>query len=177
MLKQGKIAQWNDARGFGFITPDDATRRVFVHISAFRHRYPLPQAGERVFYYLGAPTDKGPRAEAVQYMDRVQEPLGWKGRRSSLHVFAQCVVLLVLFMAFAVVAAWWYRSAGYSVAPVVSRALPAKPDPQFSCAGKTRCDQMISCAEAKFYLAHCPGVAIDGDYDGEPCEQTLCRRW
>jgi hypothetical protein len=27
-----------------------------------------------------------------------------------------------------------------------------------------------------FYLKHCPGVEIDGDHDGIPCEQQLCAR-
>jgi hypothetical protein len=46
--------------------------------------------------------------------------------------------------------------------------------PQFTCEGKTRCSQMHSCEEATFYLAHCPGVEIDGDHDGVPCENQLC---
>ena len=46
--------------------------------------------------------------------------------------------------------------------------------PQFSCEGKTRCSQMHSCDEVKFYLEHCPGVEIDGDHDGMPCEDRLC---
>ncbi|WP_443083319.1 excalibur calcium-binding domain-containing protein [Vibrio sp. VPAP30] len=33
---------------------------------------------------------------------------------------------------------------------------------------------MTSGHEAKFYLAHCPNVKIDGDRDGVPCEQQWC---
>ena len=33
---------------------------------------------------------------------------------------------------------------------------------------------MTSCAEAKFFLASCPGVEMDADYNGIPCEQTWC---
>ena len=43
--------------------------------------------------------------------------------------------------------------------------------PQFSCDGRTHCSQMHSCAEARYFLAHCPGTKMDGDGDGEPCEQ------
>lgn len=43
----------------------------------------------------------------------------------------------------------------------------------FSCGSKTRCAQMTSCAEAQFYLTQCRLESIDGNRDGEPCEQ-LC---
>ncbi|MBP6719887.1 MAG: excalibur calcium-binding domain-containing protein [Rhodoferax sp.] len=33
---------------------------------------------------------------------------------------------------------------------------------------------MRSCEEAKYFLAHCPGVKMDGDGDGIPCEEQLC---
>ncbi|MBI4035724.1 thermonuclease family protein [Candidatus Daviesbacteria bacterium] len=43
----------------------------------------------------------------------------------------------------------------------------------FTCAGKTLCGQMTSCAEANFYLNTCGISRLDGDKDGVPCE-TLC---
>lgn len=61
-----------------------------------------------------------------------------------------------------------------SDAPVaVSRPQPVG-SPAFRCEGKTRCHQMTSCEEAKFYLHNCPGVTIDGDNDGVPCEREHC---
>lgn len=44
---------------------------------------------------------------------------------------------------------------------------------QFSCQGKTHCSQMQSFEEAQFYLANCPGVEMDGDGDGVPCERQF----
>jgi cold shock CspA family protein len=35
---KGKIVQWNDEKGFGFITNDELSERVFFHISALKHR-------------------------------------------------------------------------------------------------------------------------------------------
>ncbi|OGH50117.1 MAG: hypothetical protein A3H17_01970 [Candidatus Levybacteria bacterium RIFCSPLOWO2_12_FULL_37_14] len=43
----------------------------------------------------------------------------------------------------------------------------------FICAGKTTCGQMVSCAEAQFYLNSCGVSRLDGDKDGVPCE-SLC---
>jgi uncharacterized membrane protein YsdA (DUF1294 family)/cold shock CspA family protein len=47
--RQGVLAQWNDDRGFGFITPAAGGSRVFVHVSAFpRGRRPV--TGSEVTY-------------------------------------------------------------------------------------------------------------------------------
>jgi hypothetical protein len=45
---------------------------------------------------------------------------------------------------------------------------------QFRCDGRTYCSQMTSCAEAKYFLMHCPNVKMDGDHDGIPCERQWC---
>ena len=55
------------------------------------------------------------------------------------------------------------------VAPV-SRAEMA----QFKCDGRTHCSQMTSCAEAAYFVQHCPNTKMDGNGDGEPCEQQWC---
>jgi hypothetical protein len=48
------------------------------------------------------------------------------------------------------------------------------PAPRFSCDGRTRCPQMTSCEESMYFLRNCPGVEMDGDGDGMPCEQQWC---
>lgn len=52
---------------------------------------------------------------------------------------------------------------------------PAQPR-GFSCDGRQQCSQMKSCAEAKYFLANCPGVKMDGDKNGIPCEKQWCAR-
>lgn len=44
----------------------------------------------------------------------------------------------------------------------------------FRCDGRTHCSQMTSCAEARYFLANCPGAQMDGNGDGDPCEQQWC---
>jgi endonuclease YncB( thermonuclease family) len=44
----------------------------------------------------------------------------------------------------------------------------------FTCGSKTRCAEMSSCAEARFYLERCGATKLDGDRDGVPCE-AICR--
>jgi len=58
------------------------------------------------------------------------------------------------------------------VAPDPFRRAP--PQPEYACDGRVYCSQMTSCEEAKYFLAHCPGVKMDGDNDGIPCERQFC---
>ena len=53
-------------------------------------------------------------------------------------------------------------------------ALPSAA-PAFRCDGRTQCSQMRSCAEATWFLKNCPGVKMDGNSDGVPCERQWCR--
>jgi hypothetical protein len=60
-----------------------------------------------------------------------------------------------------------------------SAARFAKPptkgqDNRFSCDGRKYCSEMTSCDEAKFFLTNCPGMEMDGDRDGVPCERQWC---
>jgi hypothetical protein len=44
----------------------------------------------------------------------------------------------------------------------------------YHCDGRVSCSQMTSCNEAEFFLANCPGVKMDGNGDGVPCEKQWC---
>jgi hypothetical protein len=52
----------------------------------------------------------------------------------------------------------------------------ATPQGRFTCDGRTHCSQMSSCAEARYFLTHCPGAQMDGDKNGIPCERQWCNR-
>jgi hypothetical protein len=51
---------------------------------------------------------------------------------------------------------------------------PSLPRLTFKCDSRKYCSQMASCSEAKYFLSNCPGVKMDGDGDGIPCEEQLC---
>ncbi len=40
---------------------------------------------------------------------------------------------------------------------------------------QTEPPRLTSCAEANYFLRHCPGVKMDGNNDGVPCEQQWCK--
>ena len=53
---------------------------------------------------------------------------------------------------------------------------PGAAASQYKCDGRIYCSQMTSCEEATYFLRNCPGVKMDGNNDGVPCEQQWCRR-
>lgn len=54
---------------------------------------------------------------------------------------------------------------------------PAAPAASgWRCDGRTQCAQMRSCEEATWFLQNCPGVKMDGNRDGVPCERQWCGR-
>lgn len=50
MRQQGRLTDWKDEQGFGFIEPDGGGAQVFVHIKSFTDRRRRPEGGERVSY-------------------------------------------------------------------------------------------------------------------------------
>ena len=59
--------------------------------------------------------------------------------------------------------------------PSATKDLPSSTSRHsFVCDGRTHCSQMTSCAEAKYFLANCPNVKMDGDHNGIPCERQWC---
>ena len=56
---------------------------------------------------------------------------------------------------------------------ITASAAPAASAPS-RCDGRTHCSQMRSCEEAKYFIQHCPNTQMDGNNDGEPCEQQWC---
>ena len=93
-----------------------------------------------------------------------------RGRRSgsSRNVFALVVIVALV----AAVAYSRYQKSQPGPYLPVKMTVPASP--QYQCDGRTRCSQMHSCAEARFFLQNCPNTRMDGDHDGVPCESQWC---
>jgi cold shock CspA family protein len=68
MRIQGRITEWNDPRGFGFITPLEGGDRVFAHVMAFPPGNRRPSLGEYVSFDLGRDEKGRFRAERATYV-------------------------------------------------------------------------------------------------------------
>ncbi len=170
MRFEGRLAQWNDGRGFGFIEPTQDGERVFVHVSAFapadRSADCRPRIGDRLSF------------EVAQ---------DGQGRKQARHVvdasggFGRWVGVLLLVAAVGWKGTQWWAAHGWRQSPA-STPLFSENDPAavpvpagaFRCDGRTLCSQMTSCAEATFFLRNCPNTRMDGNRDGVPCEQQWC---
>jgi cold shock CspA family protein len=179
----GTLRSWNDDRGFGFIAPTHGGPEIFVHVSAFPRDGSRPTVGEKLTYELGRGKNGAPQAVKAhrQAVGLRHEPPG--ARRSSANQRSRWPSLIALLIVVALGAYGYNRfwqggtrtSAAQSLPSVQPEGVnPAADTPGFRCDGRTRCSQMSSCAEAKFFLDNCPSTAMDGDNDGVPCEQQWC---
>ena len=50
MKYQGRIQQWDDAKGYGFVEPNGGGTRAFTHIKAFKQRSRRPVNGDIIIY-------------------------------------------------------------------------------------------------------------------------------
>jgi uncharacterized membrane protein YsdA (DUF1294 family)/cold shock CspA family protein len=48
--QKGKITNWNDDKGFGFITPIGGGKQIFIHVKAFKNRSIRPELNQVVSY-------------------------------------------------------------------------------------------------------------------------------
>ena len=67
MRLQGKVFNWNDDKGFGFVEPNGGGERAFVHIKAFKSRSRRPVNGEVIVYELVRENNNRYKAENIKF--------------------------------------------------------------------------------------------------------------
>ncbi|HEY5805658.1 MAG TPA: cold shock domain-containing protein [Lysobacter sp.] len=175
MRTHGTLSKWNDDRGFGFISPAQGSGEIFVHISAFPRDGIRPRVNELVSFE--AETGSDGKIRAI----RVMRPGVATPRRSSRRTAPRQnrlgIGAILTAVAIAAIAVYGYQTISAKWAgpqPVQAPLVSTRAVATFKCDGRTMCSQMTSCAEATYFLQHCPNTKMDGNGDGEPCEQQWC---
>jgi len=203
MRDHGTLTKWDDDRGFGFISPLPGKKEIFVHISAFPRDGRRPELHELVSFETETEPNGKLRAVRVmrpgQRSASQRHQVSRRGRLAPRPIKVFFCVLAII-----VIGAYSYSRLGSSVpetepaptamasptptidrysrspssVPRTKRAPTAEasrtPAIYSKCDGRTRCSQMTSCEEARYFLQHCPDTQMDGDNDGEPCERQWC---
>jgi cold shock CspA family protein len=177
MRTHGTLVKWNEDRGFGFIAPAQGSDEIFVHISAFPRDGSRPRVGELISFEIADGNNGKTRAIRVLRPGSRVAPNRTYRRESSEPKRGALPVVLGL-LTIGAIGAYGYTAlmSSHSVArsEYSTPIAPIAPSQDFQCDGRTHCSQMTSCAEATYFLKHCPNVKMDGNNDGEPCEQQWC---
>lgn len=120
MREHGVVAEWNDARGFGFITPVAGHARYFAHISEFPagHR---PAVNDQVTYVATRDQRNRLRAAQVEFVQartltRIDAPL-----RNAIVIAAGFAALLVVLVVLGLLP--WLALVTYLATSVISYLL------------------------------------------------------
>ncbi len=193
---EGTLKKWDVERGFGFVVAEQGGQDVFVHVSAFPRDGHQPIVGEPLSFEMERDRDGRKRAVRVQRpgISQPVTPVRSKNakeretarRKRPVHANSRTSLSfgtgLIVFLLLSSLGGYAYnqytrtheRSAPLQAGRVPQDGQSVQPRSSFQCDGRQHCSQMTSCFEAKFFLENCPGVKMDGDNDGIPCEQGLC---
>ena len=69
-MPKGKVKWFNDQKGYGFITPDEGGKDLFVHHSAIQSKGFRTLAEGQAVDYDVEQSDKGPKATNVRPSDQ-----------------------------------------------------------------------------------------------------------
>ena len=96
MRYQGRITNWKDDKGFGFVTPNGGGEKAFVHIKAFSNSRRRPTESDLITYELTADQQHRLQAENIRFVGDPNPSSVTAGNKSVGAIFA------ILFCCFVV---------------------------------------------------------------------------
>jgi len=114
---KGKITQWNDRKGFGFIIPDDGSENVFFHISRVKNGTRRPQVGDVVVFESSHDNKGRLQARAVAIEGAVASGRGPRAKSAAISITpprknALDYLLILAMLGCAGILSWHYLLTG-----------------------------------------------------------------
>jgi uncharacterized membrane protein YsdA (DUF1294 family)/cold shock CspA family protein len=100
MRYQGRLTDWKDDKGFGFVTPNGGGQRAFVHIRSFANQQRRPLGNEIITYEVAYDPMGRPQAENIRIFGERKQKIYATGR-SSVPLFIAALFLLFVAAAIA----------------------------------------------------------------------------
>ncbi len=100
MRCKGKVSSWKDDKGFGFITPNEGGKQVFVHIKSFSNRQRRPVTNEIVTYELKINERGRAQAESVLFSGEQIPSVGRPGENNTSLVLTALLIVFVAGLVF-----------------------------------------------------------------------------
>ena len=193
---KGILVRWVEDKGFGFIKPENGANDIFIHISSLKGMSHKPIVGDVIHSQIsiaesGKTCSINANIQGVNQLltiapierkrdSKPNYPVKEKPYRKSSHVDKSKKRLNLLpIMAIIVIAVFIYtkifklKDQGNIISHSTIEVEQFAQQEKFQCQGKVWCSEMSSYEEALFYLRNCPGTKMDGDSDGEPCENQF----
>lgn len=100
MRYTGKLTSWKDDQGFGFVTPNDGSAAVFLHIKALASDASRPSEGDLISYELTFDERKRPRAKAARRVgEKIQKTPDGRGWKAPVFSLVFCLFVLSCWVA------------------------------------------------------------------------------
>lgn len=197
MFQEGKVKNYQAERGFGFIQVDGESRDLFFHIKDMPNRNIQPQIGEKLKFRIVEEKGKFKADNIVRLDIKNQSETFTPSARAVINrgnqkkygrqkqdnhgggIITTIVgLILICLLAYFVYGKYQrYQLAQQSSVDIQSAAqVLVNSNPSgYRCDGRIHCSQMNSREEARWFVRNCPGTKMDGNNDGEPCENDS--RW
>ncbi|MFA3792568.1 excalibur calcium-binding domain-containing protein [Aliiglaciecola sp. SL4] len=172
-MYRGKLTNWNDDKGFGFIKADGLTRDTFIHISELKHMSRKPRMGDYINFEIANTNGKSRAIKAsIEGVGAIPKP---SFKRNNKKQFKLRFSYILILISFGILAIKHFQEPAKSTSQSTIISWPTFTETEskqnFSCDGRQHCSQMTSRAEAEYFLRNCPNTKMDGDRDGIPCER------
>ncbi|MGE8558116.1 MAG: cold shock domain-containing protein [Acinetobacter sp.] len=195
MFAEGTIKSYNTERGFGFIDVNGEKKDLFFHIKDFPNKNIEPKIGENLKFRIVEDNGKlkadnivrlDVKVESVSHtpLSRAKEKSNYRHRQSKndkqdagflTTIIGLVVIGVLIYMAYGKYQRWQLsQQAPITVQTVVEQPVNSSLN-SYHCDGRIHCSQMNSRDEARWFVRNCPGTQMDGNNDGEPCENDS--RW